>query len=166
MFSSNFAKETIKRTNKRSIRAPPKPKKKNLIQSSGTPRKALSRLPTIITPNHTREEKKERAEERLQLKIGSFFMKMLLIIRSESKVRMKKLAPNPRPTTKFSRETLKSRIDRIPPCIDRTPRYRMILLWEGSPNSLEYLFTILSIYLSVESSIKLMPLYHILLGNH
>jgi len=63
----NPAKEVTERTNKRSIRAPLKPKKKNLIQSSGAPRRPLIKLPRRIIPNHTSEEKKERAEQRLKL---------------------------------------------------------------------------------------------------
>jgi len=57
----NPAKEVMERTNRRRIRAPLKPKKKNLIQSSGAPRRALIKLPRRSTPNHTSEEKKERA---------------------------------------------------------------------------------------------------------
>jgi hypothetical protein len=72
----NPAKEIMERTNKRSIRAPLKPKKKNLIQSSGAPRRPLITLPRRSIPNNTSEEKKERAEQRLQLKIRSFFMEL------------------------------------------------------------------------------------------
>jgi len=122
MVPPNPAKEVTERTNRRRIRAPLKPKKKNLIQRSGAPRRALIKLPRRSTPNHTREEKKERAEQRLKLKIRSFFMELRLIMKSESKVRMRKLAPKPRPVAKFSRDRFKGRIDRIPPCRDRTPR--------------------------------------------
>jgi hypothetical protein len=118
----NPAKEVMERTNRRRIRAPLKPKKKNLIQSSGAPRRALIKLPRISIPNHMSEEKKERAEQRLRLKIGAFFMEVWLIMKSESKVRTRKPAPKPRPTAKFWRERFKGRIDRIPPCRDRTPR--------------------------------------------
>jgi hypothetical protein len=118
----NPAKEVMERTNRRRIRAPLKPRKKTLIQSSGAPRRALIKLPRISIPNNTSEEKKERAEQRLQLKIRSFFMEPRLIIKSESKVRRRKLAPKPRPTAKFWRERFKGRIDRIPPCRHRTPR--------------------------------------------
>jgi hypothetical protein len=118
----NPAKEVMERTKRRRIRAPLKPKKKNLIQSSGAPRRALIKLPRISIPKHMREEKKERAEQRLRLKIGAFFMEVLLIMKSESMVRTRKLAPKTRPTAKFWRERFKGRIDRIPPCRDRTPR--------------------------------------------
>jgi hypothetical protein len=122
MVPPNPAKEVTERTNRRSIRAPLKPKKKNLIQISGAPRSVLVKPPRRSTPNHTREEKKERAEQRLKLKTRSLFMELRLIIKSESKVRMRKLAPKPRPVAKFSRERFKGRIDRIPPCRDRTAR--------------------------------------------
>jgi len=118
----NPAKEVTERTNRRRIRAPLKPKKKNLIQSSGAPRRPLIKAPRRSTPNHTREEKKERAEQRLKLKIRSFFIEVWLINKSESNVRMRKLAPKPRPTAKFSKERFNGSRDRIPPCRDRTPR--------------------------------------------
>jgi hypothetical protein len=118
----NPAKDVIERTNKRSIRAPLNPKKKILIQSCGAPRRPLIKLPRRSIPNITREEKKDRAEQRLQSKIRSFFMELWLIIKSESRVRMKKLAPKPRPTATFSIDRFKGRSDRIPPCRDRTPR--------------------------------------------
>ena len=57
----NPAKDVMERTNRRRIRAPLKPKKKNLIQSSGAPRRALIKLPRRSIPNHISEEKKERA---------------------------------------------------------------------------------------------------------
>ena len=96
------AKEVTERTSKRSIRAPLKPKKKNLIQRFGAPRKAPIKLPRMMIPNQTREEKKERAEQRLKLKTRSLFMEVRLIIKSESKVRKKKIPPKPRPRAKFS----------------------------------------------------------------
>ena len=65
------ANEIIDKTNSRSIRVPLKPKKKNLIQRPGTPRSALSKPPRRSTPNQIMEEKKERAEQRLKLKIRS-----------------------------------------------------------------------------------------------
>jgi hypothetical protein len=71
---TNSLKDVTERTSKRRIRAPLKPRKKNLIQSSGVPRRALIRLPRIMIANQTREEKKERAEQRLILKMRSFFM--------------------------------------------------------------------------------------------
>jgi hypothetical protein len=118
----NPAKEIIAMTKRRSIRAPLKPKKKNLIQRCGAPRRTLIKLPIISTPNHTREEKKDKAEQRLQLKIRSLFMELLLITKSESRVRIKKLAPKTRPKEKFWKERFKGRRDRIPPCRDKTPR--------------------------------------------
>jgi hypothetical protein len=69
MVTPNPAKDIMERTNKRSIRAPLKPKKKNLNQRWGAPRMALIKLPRISTPNKTREEKKESTEQRLKLKI-------------------------------------------------------------------------------------------------
>ena len=95
-------KEVIERTNKRSIKAPLKPKKKNLIQRSGSPIKEVIKQPRRITPNNMREENKERAKQRLKLKTRSLFMEVRLIIKSERKVRKKKIPPKPRPRAKFS----------------------------------------------------------------
>jgi hypothetical protein len=124
---TNPLNEVTEKTNIRSIRAPLKPKKKNLIQSSGAPRRELIKLPRMTIANQMREEKKERAEQRLKLKMRSFFMKLYLIITSENKVRTKKLAPKLKPATKFSRERFRGRIDRIPPWRTKTPRYIMSL---------------------------------------
>jgi hypothetical protein len=60
-----LAKEVMEKTNKRSIRAPLKPRKKNLIQSSGAPKSELIKEPRRSTPNHISDEKKERAQQRL-----------------------------------------------------------------------------------------------------
>jgi len=70
------ANDVVENTNKRSISAPQKPKKKNLIQRFGVSRKTLIKLPRKITPNHIRQEKRERAEHRLKLKIGSLFIEL------------------------------------------------------------------------------------------
>jgi len=88
------AKEVVENTNKRSISAPQKPKKKNLTQRFGFPRKALIKLPRKITPNHIRQEKRERAEQRLKLKIGSLFIELRLITKSDAKVKERKIPPN------------------------------------------------------------------------
>jgi len=88
------AKDVVKNTNKRSISAPQKPKKKNLIQRFGFSRKTLIKLPRKITPNHIRQEKRERAEQRLKLKIGSLFMELRLITKSDAKVKKRKIPPN------------------------------------------------------------------------
>ena len=116
------AKEVTDRTSSRRIRAPLKPKKKNLIQRAGAPRRPLINPPRSNTPNHTREEKKERAEQRLKLKIRSRLIEVPLTTKSESNVKRRKAPPKPRPVTKFSRYKLKGRSDRIPPCRHRTPR--------------------------------------------
>ena len=110
------------RTSSRSIRDPLNPKKKNLIQMSGAPRRELIKPPRRSTPNHMREEKNERAEQRLKLKIRSCLIEVRLTIQSENNVRKRKIAPKPRPTTKFSRDKFKGSIDKIPPCRDRNPR--------------------------------------------
>jgi len=118
----NPANDVTEKTSSRSIRAPLKPKKKNLIQSSGAPRRLLIKPPRRSTPNHMREENKERAEQRLKLKIKSRLIEVRLTIKSESNVKKRKIPPKPRPAAKFSRDKFKGRIDRIPPCRDRTPR--------------------------------------------
>jgi len=118
----NPANDVTEKTSSRSIRAPLKPKKKNLIQSSGAPRRLLIKPPRRSTPNHMREENKERAEQRLKLKIKSRLIEVRLTIKSESNVKKRKIPPNPRPAAKFARDKFKGNIDRIPPCRDRTPR--------------------------------------------
>jgi len=84
----------VENTNKRSISAPQKPRKKNLIQKIGLSRKTLTVLPRKINPTHIRIEKRERAEQRLKLKIGSLFIKVQLIAKSDNKVTKKKNPPN------------------------------------------------------------------------
>ena len=88
------AKDVVENTNKRSISAPQKPKKKNLIQRFGVSRKTLIRLPRKITPNHITQEKRERAEQRLKSKIGSPFIELRLITTSDAKVKKRKIPPN------------------------------------------------------------------------
>lgn len=88
------AKDVVENTNKRSIRAPQKPKKKNLTQRFVVSRKTLIRLPRKITPNHIRQEKRERAEQRLKLKIGSPFIELRLTTMSDAKVKERKIPPN------------------------------------------------------------------------
>jgi len=88
------AKEVVENTSKRSISAPEKPKKKNLIQRFGSSRKTLVKLPRKITPNHIRQEKRERVEQRLKLKIGSLFIELRLITKSDAKVKERKIPPN------------------------------------------------------------------------
>jgi hypothetical protein len=56
MATPKSVKEITARTNRRSIRAPLKPRKKNLIQRFRAPRSAQIKLPRISTPNHTTEE--------------------------------------------------------------------------------------------------------------
>jgi len=87
------AKDVVENTNKRSTSAPKKPKKKNLTQRFGFSRRALVKAPRKITPNHIRQEKRERAEQRLKLKIGSLFIEPRLITKSEAKVKEKKVPP-------------------------------------------------------------------------
>jgi len=130
-------KEVTEKTSNLSISAPLKPKKKNLIQRSGDPRILHNKPPKRSTMNQTREEKKERAEQRLKLKIRSRFIIVRLINKSENNVKNKKKPPKPKPTTRFSKDKFKGKIDRIPPCRHRTNKYNRILRCVGSPNSLE-----------------------------
>jgi len=51
-------------------------------------------LPRKINPNHIRQEKRERAEQRLKLKIGSVFIELQLIAKSDNKVTKRKNPPN------------------------------------------------------------------------
>ncbi len=88
------AKEVVENTNKRSISAPQKPKKKDLTQRFGFSKKTLIKLPRKMTPNHIMEEKRERAEQRLKLKMGSLFIELRLITKSDAKVKERKIPPN------------------------------------------------------------------------
>lgn len=87
------AKDVVENTNKRSISAPLKPRKKNLTQRLGFLRKANVRLPKKIQPNQIRQEKRERTEQRLKLKIGSLFMELRLTVKSDNKVKKRKVPP-------------------------------------------------------------------------
>lgn len=112
--------EVTEKTSNLNITAPLKPKKKNLIQRSGDPRRPHIKPPIRSTPNQIREEKKERAEQRLKLKIRSCFITVRLTNKSENRVKIKKNPPKPRPTTRFSKDKFKGKTDSIPPCRHRT----------------------------------------------
>lgn len=73
--SLRFAKDVVEKTSKRRMRATEKPKRKSLTQTMVFSRKTLMRLPRKMKPNHIRQEKRERAEQRLKLKTGSFLIK-------------------------------------------------------------------------------------------
>jgi hypothetical protein len=115
------AKEVTERTSSLSISAPLKPKKKNRIQKVGAPRKPLINPPRSSTPNHIREEKKERAKQRLKLKIWSLLIDVRLTIKSERSVKRKKVTPKPNPATKLSTDKPKARNEIIPLWIDKSP---------------------------------------------
>jgi hypothetical protein len=115
------AKEVTERTSSLSIIAPLKPKKKNRIQKVGAPRKPLINPPRSNTPNHIREEKKERAKQRRKLNIRSLFIDVRLTIKSEKSVERKKVTPKINPATKFSTDKPKGRNEMIPLWIDRSP---------------------------------------------
>jgi len=70
------ANEAVEKTSKRRINAAQKPKRKNLIQRAGFPRKTLMISPRKINPNHNRLEKKERPKQRLKLKTWSVFIQL------------------------------------------------------------------------------------------
>jgi hypothetical protein len=91
------AKDVVENTNKRSINAPQKPKKKNLTQRFGFLRRTVIKLPRKMTPNHIRQEKKERAEQRLKLKMESLFIEPWLTTKSAAKVKERKIPPNTTP---------------------------------------------------------------------
>jgi len=69
-----LADDVVQKTSKRRIRAAQKPRRQSLIQTVEFFRAALMILPRIRNPNHIKLEKRERAEQRLKLKMGSFFM--------------------------------------------------------------------------------------------
>jgi hypothetical protein len=66
----------VENTNKRIINAPQKPRKKNLTQTFGLLKNELITLPRKTNPNNIKQEKRERAEQRLKLKIGSAFIEL------------------------------------------------------------------------------------------
>ena len=105
------------KTSSLSIKAPLKPKKKNLIQRSGVLRIAIIKAPERRTPNHINEEKNDKAEQRLKLNIKSCSNAVLLTIKSEINVKRKKITPKPKPTTKFSIDKSNDNIDKIPLCM-------------------------------------------------
>jgi len=72
---SRSENDVVEKTRKRRMRAKEKPRRKSLAQTKEFPRKKLVKPPTKIKPNHIRQEKRERAEQRLKLKTGSFFIK-------------------------------------------------------------------------------------------
>lgn len=118
----NFAKDVTDKTSSLSIKAPLKPKKKNLIQRLGDPRIAIINPPRRSTPNHINEEKNDKAEQRLRLKIKSCLIEVRLTIKSETSVKRKKIPPKPKPTTKLFIDKSNGNIDRIPPCKVKTPK--------------------------------------------
>ena len=73
---ANPAKDVTDKTSNRSMRAPLKPKKKNLIQRCGAPRRAVIKAPRRSTANQIREEKKDSPKQRLKLKIRSCFIEV------------------------------------------------------------------------------------------
>lgn len=91
------AKDVVENTSKRSISAPQKPRKKNLNQRFGFLRRTVIKLPRKMTPNHIRQEKRERAEQRLKLKMGSLFIEPWLTTKSDAKVKERKIPPNAMP---------------------------------------------------------------------
>ena len=126
------AKDAVENTNKRSISAILKPRKKNLTQRFGLLRKPLVRLPRRITPNQIKQEKRERTEQRLKLKTGSFFMELRLTAKSDNKVKKKKIPPKVTPEVSSPKECWKGKNVRTPPSRHRTPSRMTVAAWEGS----------------------------------
>jgi hypothetical protein len=118
----NPTKDMTDKTSSLSKKAPLKPKKKNLIHRSGALRIATIKAPIRRTPNHINEEKNDKAEQRLKLNIKSCFTVVLLIMKSEIKVKRKKVTPKIKPTIKLSRDKFNNKIDKIPPCVAKKPK--------------------------------------------
>ena len=114
------ANDAVKKTNKRRISVTQKPKRKSLTQMLGLPRKTLRTLPRKMKTNQTKLENRDRAEQRLKLKIGSFFMKLLFITMSADKVMIKKAKPKSVLDVKPKNEGLKGKIAEIPPTMQNT----------------------------------------------
>jgi hypothetical protein len=73
----------VENTTQRSIRAIQKPKRKVLIQRSGVSMKRLRMLPRKEVPSHNVIEKRDKAEQRRKLKIGSPAMKTYTVTKSD-----------------------------------------------------------------------------------
>ena len=58
------ARDVVENTNKRSVSAPLKPKKKKFIQIFGFFKMVFIILPRKIITNHKRQEKKDKAKQR------------------------------------------------------------------------------------------------------
>jgi hypothetical protein len=86
--------DVVENTSKRSNDAPKKPKRKNFIQRFGFSRMTLAKLPRKITPNHVRQEKRERAEQRLKLKMTFPLIELRLISKSDARVKERMIPPN------------------------------------------------------------------------
>jgi len=71
-----LANDVVESTNKRSMIAPRKPKRQSLTQTLKLLRTTLMSPPSKIKPNHIRQEKRERPEQRLKSNIGSFLRQM------------------------------------------------------------------------------------------
>ena len=121
------ANDTVKKTNNRRISVTQKPKRKSLTQMVGLPRKPLRILPRKMKINQNKLENRDRAEQRLKLKIGSFFIKLLFIIMSADKVMIKKAKPKSAPDVKPNNEGLKGKIEEKP-LIMQNPKSKMIIL--------------------------------------
>jgi len=126
------ANEVVEKTNKRRMRATEKPKRKSLTQTTGFPRRTLMRLPRKMKPNHARQEKRDRVEQRLRLKIGSFLIKPLQIMRSVSETKERKNVPKIKPKAKPKELGDNGKNARSPPSKHRTQSQTMIFLWDGS----------------------------------
>ncbi len=126
------ANDVVEKTNKRRMRATEKPKRKSLTQTLGFLRKTLTRLPRKMKPNHVRQEKRERAEQRLKLKTGSLLIKTRWMMKSASEATEKKTVPKIKPKARPKEVGRNRKIVRRPPSTHKTQSQTTIFLWEGS----------------------------------
>ncbi len=129
-----LANDIVENTSKRSIRTAEKPRRKSLTQIVLFSIKILTRLPRKMKPNHVRQEKRERAEQRLKVKIGSFLRKLEQVMISDTETMQKKVAPKMEPKARPKKLVCKGKITRIPPIRHVTQSKATILMWDGRVN--------------------------------
>jgi len=86
------------------------------------------RLPRKTTINHIRQEKSERAVQRLKLKTGSLLIKLHQIIRSVKEAIEKNTTPKIKPSTNPEEVGRNGRIVRSPPSTHKVQSKTKIFL--------------------------------------
>jgi len=95
----------------------------------------VSTLPRKIIANHSEEEKRDRPEQRLKLKIGSFFIKTKLVRRSENTLTKNIANPKDVPTINPLEEGNSGKTTSIPPNKHAPKSKSIIALPDGKENN-------------------------------